>query len=203
MLDLHLFLTFLLAVTALMLFPGPNVALITSNSMTHGVRYGLLTVAGTSTAMLIQLAITALGLGAVLAATGPWFAALRWLGAGYLIYLGIQAWRQPATTLAVAAAPSPQKIFRRAILVSLTNPKTLFFYGAFLPQFISPAHPILPQMAALTAAFLAIALIIDSLWAITAHHARNWLARRAALAHRASGTILISAGLTLAFTRGK
>jgi homoserine/homoserine lactone efflux protein len=202
MIDPHLFLTFVLAVTALMLLPGPNVALITANSMSHGVRFGLLTVAGTSTAMLIQLAVTALGLGAALGAAGPWFAALSWLGAAYLLYLGIQAWRSQPAGFA-APAPAPQKIFRRAVLVSLTNPKTLFFYGAFVPQFISPAYPIPPQLALLSAAFLAIALVIDSLWVLTAHRAGRWLTGRAAWANRASGTILIGASLTLAFARGK
>jgi len=199
----HIFLTFTLSVAALMLVPGPNVALITANSISHGVRSGLLTVAGTATAMLFQLTITAFGMGAVLSAAGPWFVALRWLGAAYLLYLGTQAWRRPPATLSATAAPAPQKIFRRAVLVSLTNPKTLFFYGAFFPQFITPTRPIPPQLVLLSATFLAIALTIDSLWAITAHHARNWLARRATLANRTSGTILIGAGLAIAFTRAK
>jgi threonine/homoserine/homoserine lactone efflux protein len=186
-----------------MLLPGPNVALITANSISHGVRYGLLAVAGTSSAMVIQLAVTAFGLGAILAATGPWFATLRWLGAAYLVFLGIQAWRRPATTPSASAILAPQKIFRRAMFVSLTNPKTLFFYGALFQNFTSPAHPITPQLALMSATFLAIALTIDSLWAITAHHARAWLTRRAALANRASGTILVGAGLVLAFNRGK
>jgi threonine/homoserine/homoserine lactone efflux protein len=94
-------------------------------------------------------------------------------------------------------------MFRRAVLVSLTNPKTLFFYGAFLPQFVSPSHAILPQLAVLSGAFLGIALIIDSLWAVTAHQARCWLIRHGAWIDRASGSVLIGAGLSLAFARGK
>jgi len=101
---------FILAVTALMLLPGPNVALITANSVSHGIRYGLLTVAGTATAMLFQLAVTALGMGAVLSAAGPFFAALRLLGAAYLLFLGLQAWRRPPTGLTAAAAPAPKPV---------------------------------------------------------------------------------------------
>jgi threonine/homoserine/homoserine lactone efflux protein len=123
----HLYPEFILAVTALMLLPGPNVALITANSVSHGVRAGLLTVAGTASAMVIQLAITAMGLDAILRPT-PWFTALRWAGILYLIYLGLRAWRAKPTD----ATPAPH-IFRRGLVVSLTNPKTLFFYAAFFP----------------------------------------------------------------------
>ena len=142
MIDLSLYLAFITAVTVLMLIPGPNVALIVANSVAHGARYGLLTVAGTSTAMILQLALVALGMTQVLGMLGAWFEVLRWIGVAYLIALGIRAWRAPAVDLTRTRPDrrSPRAMFTRALLVSMTNPKTLLFYGAFFPQFVSAEH---------------------------------------------------------------
>ena len=95
MIATHLYLSFVLAVTLLMLVPDPNVSLIVANSVSYGPRYGLLTVTSTSSAMVAQLALTTLGLTATLAVLGVWFAWLRWLGAIYLVYLGLKHWRVP------------------------------------------------------------------------------------------------------------
>jgi threonine/homoserine/homoserine lactone efflux protein len=203
--DLHLFAAFVAAVAVLMLIPGPNVALIVANSVAWGARYGLLTVAGTASAMVVQLAVTGLGMTAVLGTMGEWFGWVRWAGVAYLLYLGVMQWRAPAADL-TATRPEPKSrraIFLRALLVSLTNPKTLFFYGAFFPQFVSPAHAIAPQIFLLAASFLAVALVIDSGWAMLAARARRVLARRGRLRNRLSGGMLIGAGLGLAALRGK
>jgi threonine/homoserine/homoserine lactone efflux protein len=199
-----LYLAFIAACVLLMLFPGPNVTLIVANSMNYGVRFGLLTVAGTATAMALQLAFTALGMTALLGAAGGWFGLLRWAGAAYLIYLGIAQWRAPETSLG-AARPDPnrRKIFLRAFLVSLTNPKTLFFYGAFFPQFISPGHGVGSQVAVLCVTFLAIELVIDCGWAALAHQARQFIGRNAKWRNRITGGALIGAGVALAGLRTK
>ena len=121
-----------------MLVPGPNVALIVANAVAHGRRYGLLTVAGTSAAMVPQLALTVLGMTGVLLVMAYAFEWLRWIGVAYLVYLGIRTWRAPAVDL-TRVAPEPRSarsIFLRGFLVSLSNPKTLLFYGAFFPQFV-------------------------------------------------------------------
>jgi threonine/homoserine/homoserine lactone efflux protein len=199
----HLFGAFILAVTALMLFPGPNVALIVSNSVTRGPRYGLLTVAGTASAMVIQLAITALGLSAALGIAGHWFGALRSIGALYLIFLGLQSCLAPTPGIAAAPQKSGASIFRRGLIVSLTNPKTLFFYAAFFPQFLTPGPHQITQIAVLAATFVAIAVIIDSCWALGAHWARSKILGRQIWANRISGGVLIGAGLGLAFARAK
>jgi homoserine/homoserine lactone efflux protein len=198
--DPGLYLAFVLATSVLMLIPGPNVALIVANSVAYGTRFGLLTVAGTASAMVLQLALTAFGLAAALASLGALFEWLRWLGVAYLIVLGIRQWRAPAADLARTPAEprSPRRIFARGLLVSLTNPKTLFFYGAFFPQFISVDRTPGPQVALLAATFLALALLIDGLWATLAGRARGLLARRARLRNRLSGGLLIGAGLGLA-----
>jgi threonine/homoserine/homoserine lactone efflux protein len=198
----NLYLGFVAACVLLMLFPGPNVTLIVANSMKDGLRFGLLTVAGTATAMAVQLGFTALGMTALLAGASTWFGALRWVGAAYLVYLGITQWRAPAGDLAALPAdPNRRKIFARAALVSLTNPKTLFFYGAFFPQFISPGRDIGTQIAILSATFLAIELVIDSGWAMLAHQARHVISRHGRLRNRITGGALVGAGVALAAAR--
>ena len=125
---------------------------------------------------------------------------IRWVGVGYLLYLGIRQWRAPALDLA-QVAPQPKaarRMFGRALLVSLTNPKTLFFYGAFFPQFVSPSHPLVPQLGILSASFLVVALVIDGGWAFAAARVRHLLTR-GRLRNRLSGGLLIGAGIGLAF----
>jgi len=205
LIDTNLFLAFVAAVAILMLIPGPNVALIVANSVAYGPRYGLITVAGASSAMVVQLALTALGMTELLGALGVWFGWLRWAGVAYLIYLGLAQWFAPESDLTKTRAEpkSPRAIFTRALFVSLTNPKTLFFYGAFFPQFISVDRPLGPQIAILSATFLALALLIDSGWALVAGRARTLLASRGRLRNRLSGGILIGAGAALALARNK
>jgi threonine/homoserine/homoserine lactone efflux protein len=203
MIDVHLLLAFAAAVVVLMLIPGPNVALIVGTSVSHGARFGLLTVAGTTAAMLVQLLCTGLGMGTLLGAFGHWFGVLRWIGVAYLCYLGVAQWRAKVVDLSAlrTAEASPRRVLLRALLVSLTNPKTLFFYGAFFPQFISPAHGLLGQLALLSLTFVLLALAIDSGWALLASRARGLLSRHARLRNRVSGGLLIGAGLGLAAAR--
>ena len=197
-----LYLAYVGAVTVLMLIPGPNVALICSNSIAHGVRSGLLTVAGTSSAMVVQLALTLLGMTALLSAMAGVFDVLRWAGVAYLIWLGIQALRAPPTDLAAEPAPASRRaVFGRGFLISLTNPKTLLFYGAFLPQFVSDRSPALPQLVILAATFLILAVAVDSLWALTAARFRRVLAVNGKLRNRLTGSLLIGAALGLSMAR--
>jgi homoserine/homoserine lactone efflux protein len=200
MIDPALYLAFVLATSVLMLIPGPNVALIVANSVAHGVRYGLLTLAGTASAMVPQLLLTALGMSALLGRFGDWMGWLRWVGVLYLLWLGVRQWRAPAPDLG-RVAPQPRearRMYLRGLLVSLTNPKTLFFYGAFFPQFVAPGRPAAPQLVVLCATFLAVALILDSLWAVLAGRLRHLLAARGRWRNRLTGGILIGAGLGLA-----
>lgn len=205
MIDPGLFLAFVAAVTVLMLMPGPNVALIVANSVAYGPKYGLLTVAGTTSAMVVQLALTALGMSELLGVFGAWFEWLRWIGVAYLVYLGVAHWRAAAVDL-TGARPEPRSarsIYLRALLVSLTNPKTLLFYGAFFPQFVVLTDPVGIQIAVLSGSFLAIALLVDGTWALAAGRARRLLASRGRLRNRLSGGLLVGAGAALALARSK
>ncbi|MFH6785758.1 MULTISPECIES: LysE family translocator [Methylobacterium] len=197
-----LYLGFVAATIVLILIPGPNVALIVANSVAHGSRYGLVTVAGTSVALTVQLALTVAGLSAMLSIMATWFEVLRWLGVAYLLWLGIKAWRAPAIDLA-KTAPEPRAaraIALRGFLVALTNPKTLLFFGAFLPQFVSRDAAPLGQLALLAGTFLVLAIVFDTVWAMAAGRARTLLAR-GRWRNRVTGGLLLGAGLGLALAR--
>jgi threonine/homoserine/homoserine lactone efflux protein len=201
MIEPALLLAFAAAVTLLMLVPGPNVALIVANSGRHGTRAGLATVAGTLAAQALSLALVTAGLTALLETVGALFSWLRWVGAAYLVWLGVRQWRAPPRDLSQAQAQPRGALLLQAFLISLVNPKTLLFYGAFLPQFISLERPVVPQAALLSVIFLAIALTVDSGWALAAGRARPLLARPGRLMGRLSGGILIGAGVTLGLLR--
>jgi len=201
MVDPALLLVFIGAVTLLMLIPGPNVALIVVNSATHGVRAGLMTVAGTVAAQAISLALVCAGLTTLLQFFGLWFGWLRWAGVAYLVWLGIRQWRTPPADLAQIKAQPQARLFVQAFLVSLVNPKTLVFYGAFFPQFIRPDGHVGAQAALLSVIFLMIALAIDSGWAVAAARVRPLLSGHIALRNRIGGAILMGAATALAFLR--
>ena len=203
--DLHLYLAFVLATSILILIPGPNVALIVANSVAFGTRYGLLTVLGTSTAVIVQLALFALGMTALLGVMAQWFEWIRWIGVAYLLWIGARQWLAPAVDLTqMRPERRPARdIFLRGALVSMTNPKTLVFYGAFFPQFVAPGPDLEFQIALLCGTFLAIAALLDGAWAVAAGRARGVLARRGKLRNRLSGGLLIGAGVGLALARVK
>jgi threonine/homoserine/homoserine lactone efflux protein len=205
MIDISLYFTFIAAVAALMLVPGPNVALIIANSIAYGSRFGLLTVAGTSFAMVVQLALVGLGMTRLLGEMGIVFETVRWIGVAYLIYLGVLLFRTPAADLASTFPESnrPQAIFVRALVVSLTNPKTLLFYGAFFPQFVIVKAPIAPQIAILSVTFLVLAVGIDSGWALLAGRSRRLIVAAGNMHNRISGMLLIGSGVALALARNK
>jgi threonine/homoserine/homoserine lactone efflux protein len=203
MIPIDLYLAYVLAVVVLMVIPGPNVALIVANSVAHGARYGLLTVAATSTAVVVHLTLTVIGATAVLALLAASFDWLRWLGVAYLVWLGIAAWRAPPDDLARVGpqARSARLIFARGFLVGLTNPKTLLFYGAFFPQFITPGPTAPDQLLLLAVSFLAIAIVCDSTWAILAGRLRMLIVAHARLRNRVTGGLLVGAGVGLALAR--
>ena len=197
-----LYVSFVVTVIALMLIPGPNVALIVATSLERGPRAGFATVAGTSAAMVPQLALTGLGIGAVLAEAGEAFRVLRWLGVAYLLWLAYRAFRACDEPLGETRQNRPLRtLFMRGFLVSLSNPKTLIFFGAFFPQFIDVRQPIPTQVMLLSVTFLMLAALVDSGWALMAARAGRALRLSVRLRNRLTGGIFLGAGLGLALTR--
>ena len=205
MIDLPQLLPFVGASVVLMLIPGPNAVPIVATRVGQGTCAGLLTVAGTASAMAAQLVAVGLGLAGLLGALGHAFEWVRWIGAASLVLLGTRQWRVPPPDLIRIAprAQSRRRVWTRAFLVSLFNPRTLLFYGAFFPQFVSPRADAGTQVATLCVALLLVAIVVDSFWALAAGRARPLLARYTRWRNRASGLVLIGAGAGLALTRGR
>ena len=201
----ELYLAFVAATALLIVIPGPAVTLIVASSLAHGGRRALATVAGASTAILGQLIIVAAGMTSVMAVLAEWFEWLRWAGVAYILYLAFQAWRAPLHTLEELECRkvSTRRLFFQGLVVNATNPKTLFFYAAFFPQFVDLSKPLALQLLVLCASFLMIAILLDSSYACLAGRLRPLLRdrRRARIRNRITGGLLFSAGLGLALVR--
>jgi homoserine/homoserine lactone efflux protein len=197
----HLFTAFLLFTVFLILIPGPIVTLVIATTASKGMRAGLVTVAGTSSGNAVLLAVIALGLSWILQHTLTVFETLRFVGAAYLVWLGIQAWREAGRRAPMP--PNERVYFWRGFLVALSNPKTIAFFTAFLPQFVDPSLPAAPQLAFMCTVSVLLATLSDSGWAILAGFGRIWLMQpaRARLLARLSGLTLIGGGIWLSLSR--
>ena len=197
----QLFAAFLLITGVLILVPGPIVTLVVATSAARGVRAGLATVAGTTAGNVVLLAMIASGLSLILAHALYWFDILRFAGAAYLVWLGIQVWRG-AGGLA-STSPGDRVHFGRGFLVALSNPKTTAFFSAFLPQFVDPGLPVARQLVVMCAVSALLAALSDSACAILAGLGRAWLLQpaRARFIGRLSGLTLIGGGIWLSLSR--
>jgi threonine/homoserine/homoserine lactone efflux protein len=204
-------LTFAAAAFVLIVIPGPSVMFEISRSVALGRRAGLATVAGNALGELVQAAAVAVGIGAIIQRSAPLFTLVKVIGVAYIILLGVRAIRDRRSlsdALGVVAAPrSDRRIFVEGFAVGATNPKSLVFFAAVLPQFVvSDAGAVPLQLALLGAVFVAIALVSDSAWVVLAGTARDWFARsprRLELVGGAGGLMMIAVGIRLAFTGRK
>ena len=200
-----LFFAFAAATAVLILIPGPVVTLTVANSLSYGTRHGLRTVFGTSCASAVLMTVGGLGMASAFALLAEWFEWVRWAGAAYLIYIGVQQWRAKPHGLEMEHPDQnpPKSLFWQGFVVSITNPKTIFFYAAFFPQFIDPSAATGPQLMVLSVTFLVIATSIDSLYALLSGRLRHWLTgeRRGKIRNQITGMILIGTGLGLLLVR--
>jgi len=164
------FSAFLIASFILAVTPGPGVLYIVTRSLTQGRRFGLAFVAGVALGNLGNAVGASIGLAAVFAVSTLAFTVVKYLGAVYLLYLGVQAIRAPRTgDAAVAPAPaSLARIFRDGFVVAVLNPKTAVFFAAFLPQFMNTETPAIVQSVTLGSIFVAIAALTDTAYALAA-----------------------------------
>ena len=200
--NMQLFTAFILITLVLVVTPGPIVTLVISTGATQGMRAALTTVAGTTLGNAFLLLAIALGLSWVLANALVLFEILRWAGAAYLVWLGIQAWRH-AGEASRAPSPSRRVYFSRGVFVALSNPKTIVFFTAFLPQFIDPNLPAGRQLAAMCIVSVILAATTDTAWAVASGLGRAWFMKpsRAKILGRFSGTVLIGGGIWLSLAR--
>jgi homoserine/homoserine lactone efflux protein len=196
-------LTFLAACVAVVIVPGPTVTVIIANSLRHGARAGLLNVAGTQAGLAVMLAVLALGLEAIVSSMAALFDILRIAGALYLVWLGVKLWRaRGALVYAAPAAPRRRAFFWQGVLVIWSNPKALFFFGAFVPQFVTATGDVVLQTLLLGATFMVVATLLDGAYALLAGGAGRHLTRQLLVwLERCSGSLLIGGGVWLALSR--
>lgn len=195
--------TFALASIAILVIPGPAVLYILNRSVSDGRRVGLAAVAGVELGSFVHALAATAGLSAVLASSAAAFNTVKWLGAGYLIFVGVRTLiKHPPALDTDRAGVSPRRAFHQGVVVNLLNPKVALFFLSFLPQFIHPdrGHSTL-QAFVLGLEFVVIACISDGLYAIIASELRGVLMRGRSLPfvqRYVAGTVFIGLGIVAA-----
>jgi threonine/homoserine/homoserine lactone efflux protein len=193
---------FVAAAVLLCLSPGANNLMALTNGLRYGVVASLVAVGGRLAAFAVMIAIAAVGLGAVLAASELAFQVVKWAGVTYLVYLGIRALRAPAATAldpAVAAkAQSLSALARKEFLVAIGNPKAILIFTAVFPQFLEASEPALPQFAVMGATFLVTEIFAALAYVISGRCFAPLLRERASWINRISGGLLLTAAGLLA-----
>ena len=201
--DLHPYLVFLLTTVLIIIVPGPTVTLVIANSLRHGTSAGFRSVLGNLAGLALMLGVVIAGLASLIEAMGWWFEWVRLAGAAYLIWLGIRLLRSSGAPDEAVAAPR-HGFFLQGLLVGISNPKTLAFFGALFPQFLDPSRDYLMQILVMGGTAMAVAAVSDTVYAIVFGRAgrrlssvsRRWMARL-------SGGCLLGGGVWLAVTRSR
>ena len=200
---LSLWLGFLLAAILIVVSPGLGVAVAMSCGMRYGYAAALRSIFGLESALLIQLAIVAVGLGALLIASALAFDIVKFCGAAYLVWLGIQKWRSSPQEIQENKPPmSSNALFIEGLLVNLANPKAIVFIAALTPQFIDPTRPQWLQFLIIAATMCTVDIVVMSGYALLATRLRHWLHDPKTLKaqNRFFGGVFVGAGLLLAST---
>jgi len=199
-------LAFVAASAVLLAIPGPTVLLVISYALGHGRKAATATIAGVALGDFTAMTASMLGLGALLATSALVFTALKWIGAAYLIYLGVKLWRAP-----VAANPDeadagntakerPLRIFLHAYAVTALSPKSIIFFVAFLPQFLDASRPVGIQMLVFETTFLLLATLNAATYGVMASMARTTIRKPGVqrIVNRTGGWLMVAAGLLAA-----
>ncbi|MGW2090594.1 LysE family translocator [Promicromonospora sukumoe] len=203
---------FTVASVILVVIPGPSVLFVVGRSLAQGRGSGLLSVVGNELGGLPLVTAVAFGVGTIVAESVVVFTVIKLLGAAYLVYLGVQTIRHRRDGVEAQDAPGRRTpshwvTLRQGFVVGVTNPKTIVFFVAALPQFVNVHAGHVPlQMMALGLIFLLVALVFDSIWALLAGTAREWFAsspRRLSAIRATGGGMMIGLGGTLALTGSK
>ena len=201
--NIESFIPFILATTLILIIPGPTIILVISQAVAHGRKSVVPLVAGVLLGDFTAMMFSLLGLGAVLSTSAALFEVFKWIGALYLLYLGIKLWNSnPKKQSAQSSAKktSARSLFQSSFIVTALNPKGIAFFVAFLPQFINPAIPALPQLTLLGGTFLFLAVLNAALYAIFAGQLSEYIKKESVRKwfNRCGGGALISAGVITA-----
>jgi threonine/homoserine/homoserine lactone efflux protein len=198
--NLEFWIPFALASTLILIIPGPTIILVISQAVAHGRRSVVPLVAGVLLGDFTAMTLSLLGLGAVLSASAALFNIFKWVGAIYLIYLGIKLWRLDPKNNSIkhnAKNSSARSLLKSSFIVTALNPKSIAFFVAFLPQFIDPLKPSFSQLTLLGGTFLLLATINAALYAFFAGQLSEHMRKRniRKLFNRCGGSALIGAGI--------
>ncbi|OLP59405.1 lysine transporter LysE [Xaviernesmea oryzae] len=199
-------LAFVAASSVVLAIPGPTILLVISYALSHGRSVATATVAGVALGDFTAMTASMLGLGALLTTSAGLFTLLKWVGAAYLIYMGVKLWRAPvgesqaSQSEGTAPAIRPFRVFAHTYVVTALNPKSILFFVAFLPQFLDATQPLLLQMAIFEITFLVLATLNATLYGIMASAARRSIRKPGVqrLVNRTGGSLMIGAGLVAA-----
>lgn len=199
-------LAFAAATAVLLVIPGPTILTVISYSLAHGKKVRLPLAAAVALGDSTALVLSILGLGALLAVSAFWFGVVRWVGGGYLIFLGVKMLRAGTSggpALLPKAPESVARLFANTWLVTALNPKGMVFFAAFLPQFINPEAPAAPQLWVLSATFVAMAFVNAGAYALFASQARRIITGPRSLRafNLSGGALLAGAGVWALLSR--
>jgi threonine/homoserine/homoserine lactone efflux protein len=203
----ELWLTFVAASTALLLIPGPTILLVLSYALSQGRSVAVASATGVALGDLIAMTASLLGLGAIVLTSALAFSVLKWVGAVYLVWLGIKMLRSAGQAelgqLGNAPPRAAREVFGHAAIVTALNPKSIGFFIAFVPQFVDPAAPLMPQFAIMIATFVGLAALNALAYALLADKLRERIRRPAVLRGltRLGGVTLIGMGVLTATLR--
>jgi threonine/homoserine/homoserine lactone efflux protein len=206
--DPQLWLIYLAAAAGLSLTPGPNGLLVLTHGMRFGVRRTVPTALGGVAGFMVLVAGSLAGLGALLATSERAFEIAKWIGAAYLVYLGVRTWRAPAPVVDQTVPDSSfttslgwRRRFAEGFVVAVSNPKALIFFAAFLPQFMEPGTPVWLQFLILGGTFGLVELAYELVVASAAQQIAPWLGRNGRWFNRISGATFVGIGGLLALAR--
>jgi threonine/homoserine/homoserine lactone efflux protein len=204
--SLEIWVAFVIAAMIVLIIPGPTILLVISQAISHGRGAVIPLVAGVTLGDFTAMTLSLLGLGAILATSAALFSVLKFIGAAYLVYLGIRLWRLDPEKHKIhftTNKPSNRSLFKGTFIVTALNPKSIAFFVVFLPQFINPQSRTLSQLVILVTTFISLATINAALYGFFAGHIRDsmnsprvhrWL-------NRCGGSVLIATGVFTAALR--
>lgn len=201
--SLDVWAAYILATTLILVIPGPTIILVVSQAVTHGRKSVMPLVAGVVFGDFTAMTLSLLGLGAIMAASATLFTLFKWIGALYLLYLGINLWRSNPKSSSIQPGKediSPRSLFKSSFIVTSLNPKGIAFFVAFLPQFINSRQPVFNQILLLGGTFLFLALVNAALYAVFASQLRETIKKTRVRKwfNRCGGTAMIGAGILTA-----
>jgi len=204
---LDIWLAFVVAAILIAISPGAGAIQAMATGMSHGVRRGYWSIAGMEVGLMLQLALVAVGLGAAVASSIVAFNVVKWIGVLYLVYLAVRQWRSVTTDLRAKIGTTVDGarlgLLTRGFLVNATNPKSLVFFLAVLPQFVVPTAPLLPQYLVIGATMVAVDLVVMGLYTGLAVRLVEWLhtPRQQTILNRVFSGLFATAAVVLSLMR--